>query len=328
MKYLPTSVIVLSLLITSAPLAAFADDSATVNVSGNAQTSQSNDGPGRPAISDAIHGLFANGGVRAHIEASSSDRAEMHMNMDASSTNPGMHRGEGMGSTTRPKPAGMGDGTKVRAHSDTEIDARIGALTKMIARLGDAKRLSTDAKASLTTELNTQISALTSLKGQIGTDATTSLKADAQSITKSFRIYALVLPQAAINAAADRIMTIAADMQTLSGKIGARITAAQTAGADVTAAVAAHADFDAKVADAKIQAQVAVTEVANLAVDAGDATKLAANTAALKDAKTKLDAAQADLKAARADVDSILKALKGKGEVKAGAHATTSANAQ
>ncbi|HEV7121696.1 MAG TPA: hypothetical protein VGN56_02610 [Candidatus Paceibacterota bacterium] len=319
MKLITTSALALSLLVTAAPLAAFADDSA--NVSGNVQV-QTNDGSGKgnplSDLRDGLRGLLG-GKSNASIEGDIHGQGnEAHMN--ASSTNPGMHRGPGMGSTT-PK---MGIGTQARGRGDTEIDSRIANLNKMIARLGDATRLSSDAKASLTAELNAQITALTDLKAQINADATTTLKTDVQSITKDFRIYALVMPKAAIDAAADRVMTIAAQMETLSGKITTRITAAQAAGTDVSAAVTAHTDFDAKVADAKVQATAAVNEVANLTVDAGATTTLAANTTALKDAKTKIDAAQADLKAARADVNTILKAIKGKGEVQA----TTTASAQ
>ncbi len=320
MKIITTSAVALSLLVSAAPLAALADDSASTNTSANVEVHAETGGPGK-SILDGLKNLVppvarlhAEGGAQMHGEGKD-DR------MNASSTME-MHHEKGMATSTMPH----GDGAKVRAQGEKEIDARIDSLNKMIARLGDAQRLSTEAKASLTEALTAQITALTNLKAQINTEATTTLKDDTKSITEGFRIYALVMPKAAINAAADRIMTIAAQMETLSGKITTRIAAAQTAGADVTAATAAHTDFDAKVADAKVQAQAAVSLVANLAVDNGDATVRTANTAALKEAKTKLDAAQSDLKAARKDVDTIIKAIKGKGEVKA--TATTNATAQ
>jgi hypothetical protein len=301
MKIITTSALALSLLVSAAPLAALADDSASTNASATVEVHTEDTGSGK--------GIFD--GLKNLVPSVVRMRAEGGDKLDATTTE--MHHEKAMATSTMQH----GDGEKVRAQGDTEIDTRIESLNKMIARLGDAQRLSTDAKASLTATLTAQITALTNLKAQINTEATTTLKGDTKSITDGFRIYALIMPKAAINAAADRVMTIAAQMETLSGKIGARITAAQTAGADVSAATAAHTDFDAKVADAKVQAQAAVSLVANLSVDNGDATIRTTNTAALKDAKTKLDAAQADLKAARKDVDTIVKAIKGKGEVKA-----------
>ena len=316
MKYITTSAVALSVLMAAAPLAAFAEDSASASVNVQAETHAQT----KQGVGDAIRNLFAPAAIRAHLEmnhdaSSTSGKMEAHMDMSASTT-PG--KGKGVGLPAIQKAA---DGTKARAAGSAEIDARIASLNKMIARLADATRLSADAKASLTTELNAQMTALTALKAQIGTEATTTLKDDVKSITKDFRVYALVLPKAAITAAADRIMTIVAQMETLSGKIATRITAAQTAGADVSAAISAHTDFDMKVADAKLQAQAAVSTVAGLTADAGATTTLEANTAALKLAKGKLEAAQADLKAARADVEIIIKAIKGKGEVKAEATA-------
>ncbi len=308
MKFISSSALVLSLLVVSAPLAAFADES--VNASGTVQVQvNGNDGSGKGAalggLREDIHGLLASG--TGENNGSNGEHR-------ASSTNPGLHLGQNrVGSTS----AKANIGPKIRARGDSEIDARITNLDKIIARLGDATRLSPEAKASLNAQLTAQITALTNLKAQIDSGATTTLKANTESITKNFRIYSLVLPKAAITAAADRIMTIVAQMETLSGKITARITAASAAGATVTAATAAHADFDAKVADAKLQAQAAANEVVNLSADAGATTTAAANTAALKDAKTKIDAAQADVKAARKDIGTILAALKGTGEIEA-----------
>jgi hypothetical protein len=305
MKLIPTTAVALTLIAAVAPFAAFAQDtgtSANVSVGATVQTSSSTGALG------ALRGLVP-GALRARFEA----------NHEGSST--GLRAGANA-STTRMR-GGMGNnGAAARSRGDSAIDARIASLNQMITRLSSAQRLSADAKASLTATLNASIASLTSLKTEIDTGATTTLKTDDQSITKDFRIYALVMPQAAIDAASDRVMTIVADMQTLSAKIGTRISAAQASGADVSAAIAAHTDFDAKVADASTQAQAAVSETASLQPDNGDATLMASNTATLKDAKSKLDAAQADLKAARADVTTILAAIKGKGEVKATATTT------
>ncbi len=200
------------------------------------------------------------------------------------------------------------------------IDMRIKSLEELSARIGKMKLLSADVIASIQASLATEIQALVDLKAKIGTDtASSTLKADIQSITKGNRVFLLVEPKARIAAAASRINAVVTQLTSLGGKLQERITAAQTAGTDVSAAVTAMSDFNAKIADAKVQADAAVAATANLSVDNGDKATLEANNAALKAARAKLKAAEDDLKAARKDAATIYGVVKGKGEVKASA---------
>jgi len=203
---------------------------------------------------------------------------------------------------------------KGQQRGDNMIDQRIQSLNNLLARLSKMKLLSPDVLSALQASINTEISTLTTLKTQIGSDtSTTTVKSDDSDITKANRVYLVVIPKAQIAAAADRIDAVVTQLTALSTKLQTRITAAQTAGADVTAATAALTDYNAKVADAKTQADAAVSETVNLQADNGDATVRASNTTTLKDARTKLSAAEADLKAARADAKTIVDAVKGKG---------------
>lgn len=216
-----------------------------------------------------------------------------------------------VGSTT-PKGDKQGEHMdKVQAKAGTSIDARIKSLTELKARLASIKLLPADQLAAISASIDAEIKILTDLKAKIGDDmATTTLKADVDSITKANRVYLLVEPKARIAASASRINAVVTQMQLLAAKLQTRITDAHTAGIDVTSSNAALADFNAKVADAKVQADAAVTMTANLQVDNGDKTVLAANLAALKAARTKLQAAEADLKTARKDVKTITDAIK------------------
>jgi hypothetical protein len=214
---------------------------------------------------------------------------------------------------------------KGRANADKEIDRRVLNLNALILRIGSMKNVSADEKTTLAATLNSEVSTLSSLRTKIDSDNATDLKTDAQSITKDYRVYALVIPQAHIASAADRIGTVASLMQSLSVKLQTRITAAQTAGKNVSAAQSAYTDMQAKTADAKTQAAAAVTETASLKPDQGSASVQASNTAALKDAAAKIKTANADLRAARADINTILKTVKGVG---AAASATTTVSAQ
>lgn len=215
--------------------------------------------------------------------------------------------------------------TAARTRADGQIDARVKALTALSTRINEMQRVSTAQKASLTATLQAAISEMNALKAKIDadTDAAT-LKADIQSITKSYRIYLLVLPQGRITAAADRIMTTVGLMNDLSVKLQTRITAAQATGQDVTAMNASLTDMNAKTADANVQANAAINLIANLKPDNGDQAIFQSNQAALKDARTKIKLATTDLKTARQDAGSIVKTLH---TLKVKASATTNTQA-
>lgn len=210
--------------------------------------------------------------------------------------------------------------TKAISRADQEIDRRVGALNAQVARLNQMQRLSADAKRSLIAGTQAQIDALTALKAQIdASTSTASLKAEVQSITKSYRIFALIMPQNAIVAAADRAVTIVGLLNTLGSKLAARVASST---GDTSAAQAALADLSAKINDANTQAQAAVTAVASLQADNGDKTIQASNASALKSARGDIQAAQADLVAARKDVAAVLQALHISAEASANASST------
>lgn len=218
----------------------------------------------------------------------------------------------GAGVTVSAKVAARIKNLQTRANE--EITRRINALNALAGRVAAMKKISSTDQASLSTAITAQITALNTLQAQIATDAaansTTSLLSDVKSITGSYRIFALVIPQGAIEAAADRVLDVAGTMNTLSAAFSTRITAAQTAGANVTAVNATLADFSAKIAAANMQANAATAEVSVLVPDGGVTAQMQANTAALKDARAKIQAAQQDLMNARADAVSIIAALK------------------
>ncbi len=204
-----------------------------------------------------------------------------------------------------------GTDAQIQARAAKEIDKRIEDLNALKTRIAGMKRLTSDAKATMTATITTEISVLTSLKTKISTETGEALKTDAKSITGSYRVYMLVMPQARIIVAADKELSIADMMATLSGKLQTRISAKASAGADVTALQKSLTDMNAKIADAKVQAQAAITLVANLTPDQNDKTKMEANKKALTDARAKLKAAHEDLKDARELALSIVVTLKG-----------------
>lgn len=207
---------------------------------------------------------------------------------------------------------------KSKERANKEIERRMDSLGDMVERLGDMARLSGDVKASLSAQLQAQINALVALKAKVEAATTTAvLKEEVKSITGSYRIFALVMPKAAITAHADRLTTVAAQLGTLGSKLQARIDAAKAAGTDVSAAVSAMAVFNTEVANAKAEIKAALDLVAPLSADMGNEATFKANLEVLKDAQKKLQAAQQDLKDARKEVNDIRKGLPKEAKVNA-----------
>lgn len=195
--------------------------------------------------------------------------------------------------------------------STQEIDSRITSLNNLIARVQEMVKLSASEKTNLVNTLQGVLTDMTNLKAKIATDTTTaSLKSDFQSITKDYRVYALVLPQGRIAAASDRIDTIVGMFSQISAKLEVRITDAKNAGHDTTSASSTLDDLNVKIADASAQAQTAVTETISLQPDQGNQTVAASNKAALKDATSKIKLATKDIVSARLDVKTIISFLK------------------
>ena len=201
--------------------------------------------------------------------------------------------------------------SKAVERGDKEIDRRITALESLSAKINGMTKLSDSDKATLSSQLQTQISAMTALKAKIDADTdATVLKTDIKSITTSYRIFALVIPEGKILVAVDRMGALADKIAAIGVKLQARITAAATAGKDVSALQTALADLNAKVADAKVQYQAAESETASLHPDQGNEATFQANKKVLLDARAKIKAGKADLEAARKDAKTIVKGLK------------------
>jgi hypothetical protein len=212
--------------------------------------------------------------------------------------------------------------TKVKTASDTLLEKRIDDLNKLLTRIGDMKKLSASAKASITANVNSLIVDLATLKTEIdSTSSTTLLKTYRESITKAYRVYALAMPRVNIMAAADRANTMVDSLNSLAAKIQTRLNimslSGQITAAELETLHASLSDLSTKVGDANAQANAATAAVMNLVPDEGDKTVFAANTAALKSARAKIKTAQTDLVAAHKDAQSVVKAIaKGDKSVK------------
>lgn len=210
--------------------------------------------------------------------------------------------------TTRPF-SKVEQNAKTRAGE--EIDRRIKALTALQTRVESMVRVTSEFKQVLASNVRAQISSLTTLKSSIAAQTdVAALKEQVHSITTSYRTYALVMPQTAIAAAADRVVATATMMQAVGKKLETRLLAVQNSGHDVTASVQVLSELQQKLTSAVGHAGTAVTLTASLSPDGGDKVKMESNTKALQEGRSEIAAAQKDLADARALIAKLVKDIR------------------
>ena len=200
---------------------------------------------------------------------------------------------------------------KLQAKANKEIDRRLTALDKLLNKIQDMKKVSSANKTSFSTTVQGQVNLLNNLKTKIAADTDiTTLKADVQSTTKAYRIYALILPQMEITAAADKLSSTTESVALYASKLQTRIAIAQASGKNVTDLQKLLNDMNSKITDANIQSAKAITGVVVLKPDNGVKTVMTANTTALKTARTAIKTGTQDLRDALKDAVKIRVGLK------------------
>jgi len=203
---------------------------------------------------------------------------------------------------------------KRKEKANQEINRRLASLAKLKTIIQNMKHITDTQKASLTATIDAQVASLTALKTKIAADTDlNTLKTDQKQITQSHRIYALVLPQVQILAAANRALNVSELLMALTLKLEERINKAASEGKAVTSLQTALTDMKAKIADAKVQAEAAITAVVSLTPDNGDQAKATLNRQALLDGRAKLKAARVANNAAKQQAQVIRQGLRGFG---------------
>lgn len=191
---------------------------------------------------------------------------------------------------------------QIIAKSDTAITNRINDLNKLSTKVSKFKHLTTEQRNSINSSIQSSINAMSTLKTKIDTDTDmATLKADAASITKDYRIYAVVMPSEATLAATDNAI---ANIETAKATLAAlqpKITPAVQASYDTAVA---------KLADATTQSQTLIDAITGLQPDKGDKTVQASNKAKVAAAATARKAMLADIAAAKKAIAAIKAGLK------------------
>jgi hypothetical protein len=195
----------------------------------------------------------------------------------------------------------------LKTRADNEIARRITSLQKLINKINLLKKLNADQKASLSTKVQDEIASLNNLKEKIDGDTDqATLKADVKSIVQSYKVYLFFMPQVNELAALNKIITISDDYSVLLDQLTTKLHDMKEKGTDTTSDEALLADAKAKAADAKTQANKAITMLESLTPESYPGSKTI-----LMEVRTTIKAAMTDLEIARMDVRKIITSMGG-----------------
>ncbi len=201
---------------------------------------------------------------------------------------------------------------ELKTRGDDLINQRIQSLNALSTRIQSMKKLSDSSKTALTTSISSAIADLNNYKTEVdNATSTAGLRGAVSSIANSTRIYALVIPETQIVAAADRVLNVTDSLNTIIAKISSRLASSTISTASSTTEIqTVLSTVNAKIADAITQANKAISEITGLKPDLGNKTIAASNKATLKDARTKIVAAQKDLNDVRQGIGGIIMGLR------------------
>lgn len=215
----------------------------------------------------------------------------------------------GTKSAVRENVAALNDTQKIenlKQKANVEIDRRIVALNKLIARLTEMKKLSSSQLATFKTDIQTNIDGLNALKVKINADTDlTTLREDVKSIVSDYYIFAFYIQYINLNAALDRASTTLINSTNVYDKLSARINELETAGKDVSTLKVSLVSMKTNLDNSKTTLDAATTELSSLSKDG-----FPDNKAALLDARSKLKSIRESLVAAHVNAKSIIVLLK------------------
>lgn len=210
---------------------------------------------------------------------------------------------------------------RLKTKALAETDRRVALLNKFLARLTNAKHLTTQDKSALALQVQEEINALTALRSKAeGVAEITALRAEVKSITQDYKAFATIFPKAALLHASDRVLVVADKMSSVSAKLEESIKKAESQGGDVEDMMEALAGIQNKIEKAKESA----LEAKKLGLELSS-NKYPGNKSAMTTARKALQSARLTLVDARKDIKTILDELR---KTQAGSSAATPSAAQ
>ncbi len=123
----------------------------------------------------------------------------------------------------------------IKERADRMIKNRINELNRLLQRIQNDKRLSSDDKASLSSDIQADINGLTTLKSKIDADPdAATARNDAKQIITGYYIYKIFVPKMQLLITIDNLQKLTLNLQGLIPQIQNLINTSKSQGKDVS----------------------------------------------------------------------------------------------
>lgn len=124
-------------------------------------------------------------------------------------------------------------GAKKRA--DQAINRRLSELNKLLQRVQNDQKLTSDDKANLSSDIQSAINGLTALKSKIDADTDLpTIKSDAKQIISGFKVFDVIVPKTRLLITIDDLMSVTTRIAGFTPKIQDLVNNLKSEGKDVT----------------------------------------------------------------------------------------------
>ena len=196
--------------------------------------------------------------------------------------------------------------------TNQEISKNTESLQNLLNRINNSQTIPEAQKNIISQKIQSQINNFEDIKTQLGNNeiSSSSMANQRKMMQETTRNMRLIVPQANILVAANKILAVASMTTEIANKLQIRISELQNNGINTTSTTALFNDISAKVTDAQKMAQTAINRSQDMATSTVNiSTQIKIDTSALQNARANIVLAQKDLQVARKEIGQLLKLI-------------------
>lgn len=136
---------------------------------------------------------------------------------------------------------------QVKRRVDKEIARRIDRLNKLLQRIQNDQKLTSDEKSNLSADIQSDITGLTNLKSKVDSDTDmATLRSDAKQVVTKFRVFEIAVPKTRLLIIIDNLQSVVTRISGFTPKIQDLINNLKSQGKDVTQLQSSLDDINGK----------------------------------------------------------------------------------
>ena len=203
--------------------------------------------------------------------------------------------------------------SKIKETAGKLIDKRVNDLNKLLTRIENDKKLSTEEKTTLKAGIQASIDGLAALKAKIQADTDIdTAKQDTKTIITSYYVYKIFIPKIRLSIAISTLEELSTNLSSLSNEIQNLIDTLKNEGKDVSSLEQLFDDMTSRIQAINTTLLNDKTKLASITLSTSDATPIFVEVRQdLAKVRSEFAKIRYDIAQMRADFKIVLKTSKG-----------------